>query len=88
MNRTLRGYLFAWTALLALLALTVASSFLAMGRWNLVANLAIAGAKALLVAIVFMDLRGAATTTRLAAVAGLAWLALLAALGGADFVMR
>jgi cytochrome c oxidase subunit 4 len=88
MSRTERTYIVTWIALLALLALTTASSFVPMGRWNLVANLAIAAGKALLVALVFMRLRTATTTTRLVAVGGLAWLALLALLGGIDFAMR
>jgi cytochrome c oxidase subunit 4 len=88
MNATVRVYLLTWAALLALLSLTTASSFLAMGRWNLVVNLAIATAKALLVAIVFMGLREAQATTRLVAIGGLAWLAILALLAGADFAAR
>jgi cytochrome c oxidase subunit 4 len=88
MSRVIRTYLWTWIALLALLALTVGSSFVAMGRWNLVANLAIAGGKAVLVVLFFMELRKASTTTRVVAIGGLAWLAILVILAGADFAMR
>jgi caa(3)-type oxidase subunit IV len=74
--------------LIGLLALTVDSSFIAMGRWTLVANLGIDAAKALLVVLVFLELGKASATIWLAAVGRLAWLAFLALLGGAKFAMR
>lgn len=83
-----RTFVVVWIALLALLALTITSAFVPMGRWNLVANLAIAAAKAALVVVFFMQLRRATATTRLMALAGLAWLGLLALLAGLDFAMR
>ena len=58
MNREVRLYLGVWAALLALLVLTVASSFVHLHGWNAAANLAIAGAKALLVATFFAILIG------------------------------
>ena len=88
MSRAVRTYLLTWVALLILLGLTTGSSFIAMGRWNLVANVAIAAGKALLVAIFFMQLGTASTTTRLVAIGGLVWLSILAVIGGADFIMR
>ena len=42
-------YVLTWLALMAFLALTLASSYLPMGAWNSVANLAISCAKALLI---------------------------------------
>ncbi|MFO1397017.1 MAG: cytochrome C oxidase subunit IV family protein [Burkholderiales bacterium] len=88
MTTRTRACVLAWIGLLLLLAATVGSAFVAMGRWNLVANLAIAAAKAAVVVVVFMQLRTASTTTRLAAAAGVAWLALLVLLAGVDFAAR
>jgi caa(3)-type oxidase subunit IV len=88
MNRTIRSWLLTWIALLGLLALTVDSSFIAMGRWTLVANFGIDTAKPLLVVLVCMELGKASATILLAAVGGLAWLAFVALLGGANFAMR
>jgi cytochrome c oxidase subunit 4 len=77
-----------WVALLACLALTAASSYVPMGAWNNVANFAISCIKAALIAIFFMELRGAAALIRLAAFVGLVWLALLFGLSGTDYVTR
>ena len=84
----LRHYVWTWMALLALLALTTASAFLPLGSLNLAANLGIAVLKAALVALVFMHVRGGPPMVRIAAVAGLFWLALLAALSLVDFLPR
>lgn len=83
-----RPYLLTWIALLLLLALTTGSSFVAMGPFNLVVNLAIALAKALLVVFFFMHVRSGSPMTRIAAVAGLLWLALLAGLSLTDYLAR
>jgi cytochrome c oxidase subunit IV len=77
-----------WGALLAFLALTVASSFVRLGAWNLVINLAIAGAKAGLVAIFFMHLRTGSTLLRLVAAAALMWLTIMLTLTLADVLTR
>jgi cytochrome c oxidase subunit 4 len=77
-----------WVALLALLAATCATSYVSMGRINVVVNLAIAAVKALLVVFMFMHLRNDRPTVRLVAVAGFAWLALLAGLSLGDFLTR
>jgi caa(3)-type oxidase subunit IV len=88
MNRTVRSCLLTSIALLGLLALTVDSSFIAAGRWTLVANFGIDAAKPLLVVLVFMELGKVSATIWLAPVGDLAWLALLALHGGANFAMR
>jgi caa(3)-type oxidase subunit IV len=88
MNRTVRSCLLTWIALIGLLALTVDSLFIAMGRWTLVANVGIDAAKGLLVVLVFVELGKASATIWLGAAGGLAWLAFLALLGGANFAMR
>jgi cytochrome c oxidase subunit 4 len=84
----LRHYAWTWLALLVLLALTAGSAFVPMGALNLVANLAIALAKALLVVFAFMHVRRGTPMIRVFALAGLLWLALLAGLSATDFAVR
>lgn len=84
----LRMHLLAGAALLLLLALTVGTSFIAMGPWNLVVNLAVAAAKACIVLVWFMRIGRSAPSTRFAAAAGLAWLLLLVGLAMTDFAWR
>jgi cytochrome c oxidase subunit 4 len=84
----LRAYALTWLGLLALLAVTAASSFLRLGALNLAINLAVALAKALLVVLVFMHVRRGTPMIRVFAVAGLLWLALLAGLSFTDFAAR
>ncbi len=88
MKPALRNLLLTWLALLALLALSAASSLVDMGLANPVSNFGIAGVKAALVLLVFMRIGRSATVVRIAAVAGLLWLSLLVGLGLADFVTR
>jgi cytochrome c oxidase subunit 4 len=83
-----RTYAFTWIALLVLLALTAGSAFIPMGRLNLTVNLAIALAKALLVALFFMHLRDGTPMVRITALVGLLWLAMLALLSLPDYLAR
>lgn len=78
----------ATLALLLLLALAAGLSEVDLHRAGLIAGLAIAGIKAAIVAIWFMELRRAPATVRIAACAGVLWLVLL--LGGtlADALTR
>jgi cytochrome c oxidase subunit 4 len=85
---SVRGDLFVWIALLVLLALTVGTSFIPMGRINLIVNLAIAAAKALLVAVFFMHVWRGGALVRFVALVGLAWLAILVLLSANDFATR
>lgn len=82
------SYVFTWLGLMLLLALTLGSSYISMGAWNTVANTAISCAKALLIAMFFMHLRQAGALLRIAALAGLLWLAILFGLSGTDFGTR
>jgi cytochrome c oxidase subunit 4 len=77
-----------WLALLALLALTTASSFVRLGGWNFAINIAIACAKAGLVVWVFMHLRSGAPLIRLVAGAALAWIIILIGLSLTDLLTR
>jgi cytochrome c oxidase subunit 4 len=67
----------AYAALLLLLALTVGSSFIDLGGFNSGLNLAIAAAKAAIIAVLFMHLAAAGTLPRLAVAAAGLWLAIL-----------
>jgi cytochrome c oxidase subunit 4 len=67
----------AYVALLALLALTVASTFIPLGPINTVINLAVAVAKAGIILIVFMGLRRAGPLPILAAATAGFWLLIL-----------
>ncbi len=84
----IRRHAILWAALVALLALTVATSFLRLGFVNLVLNLGIAIAKAAIVLIFFMRLGRESRAAQLAAGAGVLWLMLLVGLSLADFARR
>lgn len=75
-------------ALMALLALTIALAFVPLGWLNGVASYGIALAKAGLVAVIFMKLGRAPALLRLAAFAGLFWLAALWLLTFTDYPFR
>jgi cytochrome c oxidase subunit 4 len=77
-----------WLGLMLLLGLTAASSYVPMGAWNTVANTGISCAKALLIAIVFMELKSAGALVRIVALVGLVWLALLFGLSWTDYATR
>jgi len=81
-------YVRTWLALLVLLALTCASSFVPLGHFNTALNIVIASAKAVLVALVFMHLAKARATVLIVAIAGIAWLSLLVVLSLGDFLLR
>lgn len=82
------SYFRTWLALMGLLAATVASSYIPMGPWNTAINMAISCAKAVLIAVFFMELRRAGALLRIAAFAALIWLALLFGLSFSDFATR
>ncbi len=73
----IRRLALAYIGLLALLALTVASSFVDLGGFNAALNLAIAAAKAGVIAVLFMHLAETEPLPRLALAAAGLWLAIL-----------
>ncbi len=81
-------YLRTLVALLVLLAATVGVGMLPLGRFGLLAAMAVAGLKAGLVAAVFMHLDRASPVTRIFAAAGLLWLGILIGLVLADVATR
>jgi cytochrome c oxidase subunit 4 len=78
----------AWVCLLILTVATYLTWKGSFGMWGEVANFAIAVAKASLVTIVFMEIRGSNYRARFAALAGLVWLAILAGLIASDYATR
>jgi cytochrome c oxidase subunit 4 len=87
-DRRNRPLVFTWIALMALLATTAACALLRLGWLNTAISLAVALAKALLVAFVFMRLKRAPALLRLAAVAGAVMLVLLFGLALTDYTTR
>lgn len=77
-----------WLGLMVCLALTAGSSYIPLGPWNTAINMAISCAKALLIAVVFMQLKSAGALVRLVALTGVLWLALLFGLSWTDFATR
>lgn len=77
-----------WAALMLLLAATTASAFVPLGSFNLVVSLGIAVAKALIVLLVFMELRASRALVRSFAAAGFFWLMIMIVLTGADYWHR
>jgi len=84
----IRTYVLVWVALICLLLITLGSAYVPLGWMNSAINLAIAAVKALLVAFFFMHLRSAHYVLRIAASAGLLWLAILIGLSLTDFAVR
>jgi cytochrome c oxidase subunit 4 len=77
-----------WAGLMTLLILTIVYAFWPHLPLKTEAGLAIALAKALLIALLFMQLRSAAGIVRLAAVAGVVWASFLFLFTFADFLTR
>src|SRR5438034_3795203 len=75
-------------ALLALLELTWAIAYVDLGPFNLIVALAVAMAKAIVIALFFMHIKGSSRLLHLAAVAGLLWLLILISLTLSDYFTR
>lgn len=90
-NRTDTGpkvYVLVWLVLLALLALTIGSAFLPLGRANTPLNLAISVTQAALVMLFSMHLRSAHPLLRIIAVIGFFGIAILITLSLSDVLSR
>lgn len=85
---TIRAAVLTWLGLGLLLAATVVLAQVPMGRWNLVASLGIAAAKAALIMLVYMKLWRGRALNRLAAGVLVLWLAILFGLTFTDYVTR
>jgi cytochrome c oxidase subunit 4 len=77
-----------WVALMLLLGATVAYAYLPHAPAKTAAGLAIAAAKALLIALFFMQLRKATWLVRLAALTGVTWVSFLYVITFADYLTR
>ena len=83
-----RATLPVWTGLMALLVATLVGAYLPLGRLSLVLSLGIAVAKAALVVVFFMQMKRPNPLLRLAAFAGLVFLAFMFTLTYADVLTR
>jgi cytochrome c oxidase subunit IV len=82
------GPLLAWVGLMVLFAINLASSYVPLGRANVVINLLIAAVMAATLFIVLMDLRNAKALVRVVAVAGLFWMMMMFSLTFSDYLSR
>jgi len=83
-----RTGLVVWLALLGLLGLTLASSYVPMDGFNAPVNIGIAAAKAALVGVFFMRLRYSGATVRLALLTAALMVAVMMGLSFADILTR
>jgi len=81
-------YLTVFIALLVLLAVTVAASYVPLGRFNVVIGLMIAITKTFLVMLFFMHVSYSGRLVWVYVGVGFFWLAILLALTMADFLTR
>ena len=87
-TRPVRHFVYAWIALLALLAITAGSAFIPMGLANGLVNYAVAFAKTAIVMILFMHALASGGFVRILAITGLAWLVVMGSLGLTDYATR
>ena len=85
---SVKTYFLVFGALLALLALTVGTSYLNLGPFNLIVSLTISIAKALLILLIFMEVRYSHPIVRLFAGAAFLWLLIMFALTMSDYYSR
>ena len=77
-----------WASLMCLLALTTGLAFVPLGALQLGVSLAIATIKALLVLLLFMELKASTGLVRVFACAGFFWLLIMITLTSADYTHR
>lgn len=83
-----RTYLINGAALLALLALTIAASYLNLGPFNTAVAMLISLAKGSLILLFFMHLRYSKPLIWIAAGAGFFWVGIMLALALSDYLTR
>jgi len=83
-----RRSLLVWAILMLLVLLTLGLAYLPLGRFNMPLALLIAAAKAVLIGVIFMELRLAKGFIRLAAGAAFLWIAVMFALTFSDLASR
>jgi cytochrome c oxidase subunit 4 len=85
---SVKTYALVFAALIFLTVATTAVAFVDLGPFSVVAALAIAVCKMLLVALFFMHVRHSTLLTRLVVLGGLLWLAILLLLTMGDMLSR
>ena len=85
---SVKTYVLVFLGLIFLTVATTAVAFVDLGAFSIVAALAIAVCKALLVALFFMHVRHSTRLTRLVVLGGLMWLAILLLLTMGDMMSR
>jgi cytochrome c oxidase subunit IV len=88
MIRLSLGYAAVWLTLMLLLGVSLLSAHLRLDGFGAVLQLGIAAVQALLIWLLFMNLRGSSGPVRICAVAGLLWLIFLFTLSFADYATR
>jgi cytochrome c oxidase subunit 4 len=83
-----RPLILIWLALIVLLSLSVAGSFVFSGPLNILVSWGTATIKAALILWFYMHLREESGLARLMAVGAIAWLAVLLIMTGADYGTR
>ena len=83
-----RVYVRTCIALLALLALTWTIAYVDLGPFNLIIALTVAMAKAIIIALFFMHIKGSSRVLHLAAIAGVIWLLIMVSLTLSDYATR
>ncbi len=83
-----KSYLLVFAALIILTIVTTAVAFVDLGAFSVVAALAIAVCKALLVSLFFMHVRHSSALTKVVLVAALLWLAIMIGFTLTDFATR
>jgi cytochrome c oxidase subunit 4 len=83
-----RSLVLIWLALVVLLSISVAGSFVFTGPINLLVSWGTATIKGALILWFFMHLREESGLSRIMAVGAVAWLAILLIMTGADYATR
>ncbi len=83
-----RTYVLSYLALLLLTALTTGMAYVDLGAMNTVMAIAIAGAKAAIIALFFMHLLHSEHLVRVIAIGALIWLGIMFSLTIGDYVTR
>ena len=85
---SVKAYLGVFATLMVLTGLTVFAAFQHLGVWNTPVALAIAVTKALLVAAIFMHLKGSPKLTIFVMIASIVWLFFLILITVSDYATR
>ncbi len=83
-----RPLILVWLALVVLISLSVAGSFVFVGPLNILVSWGTATIKAALILWFYMHLREESGLARIMAVGAIAWLAILLIMTGADYGTR